>query len=310
MAALLQYEQARFDPSRTLFGRAQLDDVKADLSAAQGDGVLWKFVVVPEAIQTFGTPTSADRAEGYAADRTELLSHIRSEGIENVVFLAGDFHGTVVNNVTYTDGPATSPTELFDPSRQIDSGAVEIVTGPVAFFDGRFGPNVANLGLAAGFITQQQFDFYQTLPIAPDLDDALNDKDDFVKSVLNGTADLFGNDPFGLDDNLPQVDAFPGVTGRLIEGDWVMAHNFTWTEYDVALGGEVLLDGTVAGVGELVVTTWGVQPYSDADFLADPSMIAGLEPFALGQFVLTPVPEPAAVGLLVLGGAVLLRRVR
>ena len=310
VATLFQYEQARFDPSRTLFGRAQLDEIKGDLSAAQAEGVLWKFVVVPEAIQTFGPPTSADRAEGYAADRTELLRFIDEGGIDNVVFLAGDFHGTVVNNVTYTDGPAASPSELYDPSRQIDSGAVEIVTGPVAFFDGRFGPNVANLGLAAGFIDQQTFDFYQSLPIAPDLDDALNDKDDVVELILNGAADTFGLDPFGLDANLPQVDDTPGVTGRLVSGDWVMAHNFSWTEYDVAFVETPLADGTIALPGELVVTTWAVDPYTDAEFLADPAAILALEPRVLGQFVLTPVPEPTAALALagIAGGAALRRR--
>ncbi|MEL6765415.1 MAG: alkaline phosphatase D family protein, partial [Cyanobacteria bacterium J06607_6] len=94
-----------FDPSRTLLGRAQLDLLKADLLAAEEDGTTWKFVVIPEPIQNFGVANAEDRFEGYAAERTELLSFIDENEIDNVVFMAGDFHGTIVNNLTYQTGP-------------------------------------------------------------------------------------------------------------------------------------------------------------------------------------------------------------
>lgn len=34
-----------------MLGTAQLDDIKADLRAAQDQGITWKFVMVPEPIQ-------------------------------------------------------------------------------------------------------------------------------------------------------------------------------------------------------------------------------------------------------------------
>ena len=88
--------------------------------------------------------------------------------------MAGDFHGTIVNNLTYQTGPGQA---------QIATSAFEIVTGPVAFFDGRFGPNVVALAAAFGLITPEQQAFYDALPVAPDLDDIPNDKDDFIEPI-------------------------------------------------------------------------------------------------------------------------------
>lgn len=116
-----------FDPSRTLLGKAQFNDLKRDLLAAEQNGITWKFVAVPEPIQNFGLVNAEDRFEGYAAERTELLKFIDDNNIDNVIFLAGDFHGTLVNNLTY---------QLAPGQPQIATNAFEVVTGPAAFLTG------------------------------------------------------------------------------------------------------------------------------------------------------------------------------
>jgi phosphodiesterase/alkaline phosphatase D-like protein len=61
-----------------------------------------------------------DRWEGYAAERRELLSFIRDEGIDNVVFLTTDFHANIFGPVRI---------EALDDSEPI---AYEAIAGPIA----------------------------------------------------------------------------------------------------------------------------------------------------------------------------------
>lgn len=254
-----------FDPRRTLLGKAQLNEVKADLLKSERDGVTWKFVVIPEPIQNFGPVNAEDRFEGYAAERTELLKFIDDNNIRNVVFLAGDFHGTLVNNLTYQTGPGQA---------QIDSGAFEVVTGPAAFFDGLFGPAVVNIATAAGLLTPQQRAFYDLLPVAGDRDSIVNDKDDFVKQLLNQQISAFGYDPMGLNANLPGIQ---GVDATLLQGDYVATHTFGWTQFDI--------DPTTQ---KLLVTTYGIPPYSEAELLANPEDITSRVPAIVSQFEVNP----------------------
>jgi 5'/3'-nucleotidase SurE len=258
-----------FDPSRTLLGRPQVELLKQDLLAAEENGVTWKFVVIPEPIQNFGVVNAEDRFEGYAAERTEILKFINDNGIDNVVFMAGDFHGTIVNNLTYQEGPGQP---------QIATNAFEVVTGPVAFFDGRFGPAVANISLAAGLLTPEQFAFYNSLPIAPDPDSALNDRDDFIKQLLVTQTDLLGYDPVGLNTNLPQADGL--IEATLLQGDYVAVHNYSWTEFDIAPDTQAL-----------TVTTYGIDAYSEADVLTNPDAVLGLTPRIISQFEVMPQLE-------------------
>ncbi|MFM7527643.1 MAG: phytase [Nodosilinea sp.] len=255
-----------FDPSRTLLGRPQVELLKQDLLAAEENGVTWKFVVIPEPIQNFGVVNAEDRFEGYAAERTEILKFITDNDIDNVVFMAGDFHGTIVNNLTYQEGPGQA---------QVATNAFEVVTGPVAFFEGRFGPAVANISLAAGLLTQEQFNFYNALPIAPDPDSALNDRDDFIKQLLVTQTDLLGYDPVGLNTNLPQADGL--IEATLLQGDYVAVHNYSWTEFDIAAETQVL-----------TVTTYGIDAYREADVLTNPDAVLGLTPRIISQFEVTP----------------------
>lgn len=255
-----------FDPTRTLLGEAQLNQVKADLLEAESAGTTWKFVLVPEPIQNFGVVNAEDRFEGYAAERTELLSFIDQNSIDNVVFMAGDFHGTIVNNLTYQLGPG---------QEQIATGAFEVVTGPVAFFDGRFGPNVANISAAVGLLSEEELALYESLPVAPDTDNIVNDKDDFVEQLLIAQTDLFGYDPVGLDNNLTQAEGL--IDATLLQGDYVASHNFSWTEFDI--------DPVTQ---KLTVTTYGIEAYSEADLLANPEAVTSLEPSIISQFEVNP----------------------
>jgi len=255
-----------FDPERTLLGEAQLELLKQDLLDAEEQGTTWKFVVIPEPIQNFGVVTAEDRFEGYAAERTELLKFIDDNDIDNVVFLAGDFHGTLVNNLTYQLGP---------DQEQIATNAFEIVTGPAAFFDGRFGPAVVNIAAAAGLISPEEVAFYNSLPIAPDTDDILDDRDDFLEVLINEQIAAFGYDPIGLDNNLDIAEGL--IDATLLQGDYVSAHTFSWTEFDID-----------ANTQALTVTTFGIDAYSEAELLADPEAIINLEPRIVSQFVVNP----------------------
>jgi 3-phytase/alkaline phosphatase D len=269
-ADITRFLMEAFDPTRTLLGQAQLEMLKADLLEAKDAGIRWKFIAVPEPIQNFGPATAEDRFEGYAAERTELLKFIDDNNIENVVFFAADFHGTIVNNLTY---------QLTPDGEQIPTGAFEIVTGPVAFFDGRFGPNVIAIATAFGLINAEQQAIYDTLPVAPDRDDLVNDKDDFVKQLLIQQTQAFGYDPVGLEGS--------GIDAELLQGDYVAAHNFGWTEVEI--------DATT---GNLTVTVYGIEAYSEAELVANPNDITGRTPTVLVQFQVTPqdVPAPAPTG--------------
>ena len=255
-----------FDPSRTLLGRPQVEDLKADLLAAQANGITWKFVTIPEPIQNFGLLNAEDRFEGYAAERNEILQFIDENNIDNVVFMAGDFHGTIVNNLTYQTAP---------DGEQIATNAFEVVTGPAAFNDGLFGPTVANLSADAGLITPEQSAFYDSLPVANDIDSEIDDRDDFIKNLLQEQTNLFGYDPVGLNNNLDIADG--AIDAELMQGDYIATHTFGWTEFDIA-----------SDTQQLTVTTYGVDAYSEEDVLTNPSAIDRLEPFVVSQFVVNP----------------------
>lgn len=244
---------ATFDPSRTMLGDAQLEQLKADLITARDAGVTWKFISVPEPIENLGPLAASDRYEGYAAERTEILRFIEENHIGNVVFVTADFHGTLINNLTYQESP-------FGP--QIATSAFEVVTGAVAYEE-PFGPTVIDLAADAGLLSPAEEAFYEALPRAG--------KDAFLEQLLNGLLSQFGYDPIGLANNLPQADGL--IDATLLQGSYVAAHTFGWTEFDV--------DPVTQ---KLTVTTYGIDHYSADELLADPQAIIDRTPEIVSQF--------------------------
>lgn len=249
-----------FTPGRTMLGQRQLEELKADLQQAQNNNITWKFVFISEPTQNFGVIYAEDRFEGYAVERTELLQHIAQNNITNVVFVAADVHGTVVNNLTYQAGPG----QPHQPT-----GAFEVIVGPVAFLNGLFGSVVANLAYQAGFLDDQGKAYYDAQDQAG--------KDAIVKQVINTLLTTGGYDSIGLDGS--EIDA------TLLEGDYVRVHKYGWTEFAI--------DETTQ---KLTVTTYGIEPYSYADFQADPETIINQEPVVVNKFEVNPASVTAGGG--------------
>jgi alkaline phosphatase D len=109
---------ALFDPSRTMLGNVQKALFKAALLHSRAK---FKFVINEVPIQQlYAQPY--DRWEGYGAERNEILNFIRSNRVENVVFLTTDTHANLINRV-FVD-------RFTDP----EPIAQEFITGPVAEF--------------------------------------------------------------------------------------------------------------------------------------------------------------------------------
>ncbi|MEU0373651.1 alkaline phosphatase D family protein [Streptomyces sp. NPDC006283] len=106
------------DPDRSLTGRAQLDWLKAGLSASDASwqlvgtsvmispvafGSLPAHLLAPLAelmgLPKEGLAVNVDQWDGYTDDRKELLTHLTQHGIGNTVFLTGDIHMAWANDV-------------------------------------------------------------------------------------------------------------------------------------------------------------------------------------------------------------------
>jgi hypothetical protein len=263
-----------FTVDRTMLGLAQLDCLKNDLLDSQQDGIVWKFIVIPEPIQNFGIINAEDRFEGYAAERTELLKFIHDNQIENVVFISADFHGTIVNNLAYQE----LLTEGIEDPVIVEStpiGAFEVVTGPVAFFDALLGPSTVNLAASAGVLSPFLKGIYDRIPVAPDTDSIVNDKDDFLKSLINTQLEVLDYDPIGLNENNPGAEGL--IDAELIQGDYLACHTYGWAEFEIA-----------AETQDLLVTVYGVDAYSETDLLADPNDVINRVPRVVSQFMVHP----------------------
>uniref|UniRef100_UPI0005B3080C hypothetical protein n=1 Tax=Anaplasma marginale TaxID=770 RepID=UPI0005B3080C len=145
----------------------------------------------------------------------------------------------------------------------------EVTTGSVAF-NPPFGPTVANLGLDPATLAT-----YNSLPVASDTDSIPNDKDDFIKAAIDQTITPLGYDPIGLNNNLPVANT--AIDANLLQGDYLATHTFGWTEFDI----DPLTQ-------QLLVTTYGVDSYSEEELLADPNATINQTPRIVSQFSVNP----------------------
>lgn len=247
---ILAYLNDAVSLERTMLGHAQREALLNDLQAAHDAGVTWKFIITPEPIQNLGPVGSSDRFEGYAFERAQILSYIAENNITNVVFIAADIHGTVVNNVVYRTNP------LGD---DIATGAFEISTGSVAFYE-PFGQVVISLGQAVGIVDADTAAAYRAADIAG--------REAIMEGLLNAQIVPLGYPAIGLDD-AEEIDA------ELLKGRWLQTSTFGWSEFEID-----------ADTQALTITTYGMEPYSPAD--AAEGAHLDTEPVILQQFVVRP----------------------
>ncbi len=243
-----EFLEASYDPTRTMLGGAQLEQLKADLLASLD--VTWKFILVPEPIQNLGPLLASDRFEGYAHERSELLRFIDENGIDNVVFIAADIHGTVVNNLRYQNGP---------DGPWISTTAFEITTGPVAYAAplGATVVSFAPLGVLSGPFYALFGQLGRTLQ----------------NGLLQAAGDAYlrgrGYSPIGLEGSPIDV--------TLLEGCYISANAYGWTEFEI--------DSTTQ---RLTVTTYGIGWYSPADMQLVPNLILARTPSIVSRFRVEP----------------------
>jgi len=263
---------------RTMLGKPQFDRLKADLLAAQNDQVIWKFVMIPEPIQNLGVLAAADRYEGYAAERSELLRFIDENNIKNVVFVTADLHGTLLNDLTYQrrEDVQAALARVGNPlaAPQIKTSAFEISTGSLAFYP-PFGDAV--LGLVASIpngnvllgqlfaaVGVANLEGFNALPMAV--------KNAAMESFINGQLNPLGYSKLGLADN-------DRIQSRVLVPGNAILFSFGWTKFDINPQNHAL-----------VVTTYGITPYSLADLMADSAEIIRRKPAVLSRFRVTPQP--------------------
>ncbi len=261
-ADVTRFLEESYTRDRTLLGDAQLARLKQDLLAAKLMGITWKIVAIPQPIQQLLIGSVQDRYEGFAAERADLLAFIHENEIQNVVFVAADIHGTLVNNLSYRLDPDDAPT--LTTAWEVSVGSVA-ASGPV-------GPGIVVQGTQDGWVTQEEWDFYQSLPVRNDADDEVDDKDDFVKALLNDLLAERNYPPIGLTEGV--VDA------QLLRGDYLATQTYGWTEFRIDRVTQTLS-----------VTTWGIAPYSDRELAEQPDEVLSRVPKVASRFEVLPMAE-------------------
>lgn len=256
-----QFLASSFNPTRTLLGQTQLQDLKTDLLNAENAGITWKFVFSPVPMQNLGLLDAEDRWEGYAAERTNLLQFIEQNNIENVVFISGDARGSIVNDLTYQ-------TNVDQP--QIQTDIIEITVGPVAYqldlgqgeFAAPFGPTLI-ASSSIDTISPDTREAYFNL-------DTTSQKDQFVQTIVNNQLNELGYDLIGLEET--------EFNAELTQGSYFSVHNFSWTEFVVN-----------PQTQQLQVTVYGIEPYTQTELETIPAAILSRQPQVISQFVINPV---------------------
>ena len=106
------------DPNRTMLGQHQREVFERAIKASTAT---FKVIVNEVPIQQFYA-LPYDRWEGYAHERTELLTFLK-DNVKNAVFLTTDVHANMVNDARL---------QTLGPGGPVNTGITEVTTGPVA----------------------------------------------------------------------------------------------------------------------------------------------------------------------------------
>lgn len=262
--------------TRTMLGKQQLARLKTDLLASQRDGVSWKFVILPEPIQNLGVLGASDRYEGYASERSELLGFVDQQGIKNVVFIAADIHGTLINDLTYQSredvlrAVTATGNPLAAPQRV--TSAFEITTGSVAF-DPPFGDAVVRLLalIPGGNVLLEQLlasvnvnnlDEFKTLPMTV--------KNAAMQGLIDQQLSSLGYTPIGLQDNSL-------IKAKLKQGSNAALFSFGWTRFDINPNGRALK-----------ITTYGIEPYTAQNLANNSAEVISRQPKIVNELIVSP----------------------
>jgi hypothetical protein len=249
-----------YDDDRTMLGAKQLSDMLDDLQDAQNRGITWKFVLLPEPIQNLGNIAAPDRYEGYSHERGVILEYIEDHCIANVVFISGDIHGTIANNLTYKKDYLAVKNY---------SATWDISTGPIGYTP-PYGPQIANrIGALDGQYESLDRDGQNALIEA--LMVPILTANRFPQIGL-GFEPPYPPPPFGHPEN-----AFTPAT--LLRGRYSSTNTFGWTEFEID-----------AATQKLTVTTWGIDSYGSPA----PDLVRDV--FVASQFEVAPVVQAADGG--------------
>lgn len=237
-----------YERGRTILGSAQLKELLLDLKDAHDKGITWKFVLVPEPIQNLGWFLASDRFEGYARERGQILDYIESFCIANVVFISGDIHANIANNLVYKR-------RFLDLKRYSETW--DISTGPVAYGTpyGQTLVDGLNELLAA---CEGKPLCTELLPVDLPPLDVFNlltpeKRNALVERLLNHMLDVMRYPRVGLYDEDLYVaflqKASAHIPATLLEGGYLDANSYSWTEFEIN-------DVT----RNLTVTTYGIDP--------------------------------------------------
>ena len=264
--------------TRTMLGKPQLDRLKADLSSAQADGVIWKFVMIPEPIQNLGVLAASDRYEGYASERSELLRYIDENHIKNVVFVSADIHGTITNDLTYQrrEDVLSALINFGNPllAPQVKTSAFEITTGSVAF-EPAFGDSVigllsflpngnALLGQLFAAVGVADLAGFNALPMPV--------KNLAMEGLINQQLTPLGYTPVGLQDN-SSIDA------HVLQGGSTALFSFGWTKFDIK-----------PDTHALEITTYGIKTYTQQDIANNVAEVKSRTPEIVNKLLVNPQP--------------------
>lgn len=158
------------NPTRSMLGTTQRAWLLDGLADAQTDGVVWKIIgnpsmIAPIRIRDDDTPAARladpslplhageytnsnfDSWDGFPAERDAVLGHLSTAGVENTIFVTGDYHSFWAAALT---------TDFDDPSAPVV--AHDFAAGAISSGGGAFNENILSGGSGSIF-TSPAFDY-------------------------------------------------------------------------------------------------------------------------------------------------------